>query len=382
MITKKEKEKLSEDIINSNVFKKSPKSSALLRYLVKASLAGDYLKEDIIDLEFFGDSRPSNKNNPRIRVNVYNLRKKIEQYYETEGRNSTWRLCIDKGQYSVRFELQNLNKPYLKKIKTKHVLPYLLLCIFTLVFIAKTAKPSPPNLWKSFFKNKKTTTLIIGDAFGIKGQTITGHEGWTRDYEINSTEDYYKFIETNKKLKEISKPANYKYITGMGAIATQSISKLFYNLDRDFEIQFSSNTSAKDLKKGNLIYVGQYSISPKLTSLFNDFNLYFKLDGKELTFKGHPTISSEKFYTDYNDDNQDFSIISKFKGPDNNECFLFFSNHGIGVKATIEYFTNREFLENFYKKNMKGKENFTAIYKVYGEDRTNMRFKSILVVPF
>ncbi|MDO6738728.1 hypothetical protein [Wenyingzhuangia sp. 2_MG-2023] len=381
MLSKDKKYKITEDILKSDILQKSPKSSALLKYLVKATLAGDYIKEDIIDLEFFGDNNRSDKNNSRVRVNVYNLRKKLDQYYKTEGRQSTWKLCIDKGQYNVRFELQNVNKTYFQKIKTKHGIPYLLLLFISIIFIAKSIKSSPP-LWSSFFKNKKSTILIIGDAFGLKGKTITGYEGWTRDYHINSTEEYYEFVEKNQSLKTTNKPSNYKYITGMGAIATQSISKLFYPLDHDFEIQFSSNTSMNDLKKGNLIYVGQYTVSPKVTTLFNEFNPYFKIVEQKLILNRHPNIKDQTFNTYFKGENKDFSIISKFKGPENNECFLFFSNHEIGVKATIENFTNKKFLKEFHKRHLLDKENFTAIYQAHGKDRTNMGLKEILVIPF
>lgn len=381
MLSDEKKLAICENIIKSNVFQKSPKSSALLRYLVKATIAGDYLKEDIIDLEFFGDTT-QNKNSPRVRVNIYNLRKKLNKYYETDGKDVVWRLFIDKGQYSVRFDKQKLTKTKLQKIKLKHVLPYLLLVILGILFIINNLSPTPPILWNSFFKNGKANTLIIGDVFGIKGKTITGGLGWTRDYNINSTEEYYKYIEKNETLKLITKPANYKYTTGMAAVAAQNVSKLFYSLNVDFGIRFSSNIAVADFKKGNLIYVGQHVNNNKMRRLFNDFNPYFKIVGNNLHLTKHPKLNDRSYHTYFGEENNDFSIISKFKGPKGNQCFLFFSNHDIGVKAAIESFTNKEFLKEFNKKYMGEKENFTAIYKANGNDRINLGLEKILVVPF
>lgn len=54
MLSNDRKFELTENILQSKVFQKSPKSSALLRYLVKATIEGTYLKEDVIDFEFFG----------------------------------------------------------------------------------------------------------------------------------------------------------------------------------------------------------------------------------------------------------------------------------------------------------------------------------------
>ncbi|WP_366184333.1 helix-turn-helix domain-containing protein [Flavobacterium ovatum] len=382
MLSDEKKLILCENIIKTELFQKAPKSSALLKYLVKATLAGDFLKEDIIDLEFFGDKSISDKNNPRVRVNVYNLRKKIELYYKTDGQDIQWRLIIDKGQYSVRFEKLTPNTSTLEKIKLKNVIPYLLLVALSIIFIFSNLKPEPPVVWESFFKNKKATTLIVGDVFGMTGKTITNNEGWTRDFSINSTEDYYAFMENNSELKEIIKPANYTYITSMGVIAVQHVAKLFYDLNSNFGIRFSSHISVDDLKNGNLIYVGQYINNTKLTSLFNNFNPYFKITNQHLIVSGHPNLKDTIYTTYFGKESEDFSIVSRFKGPKNNECFIFFSNHDMGVKATIEHFTDNEFLKKFNKEHMAEKDNFTAIYQVYGKDRTNLGLKSILVVPF
>jgi hypothetical protein len=382
MLSNEKKNALCEKIVESELFQKSPKSSALLKYLVKASIAGDFLKEDIIDLEFFGDKTIADKNSPRVRVNVYNLRKKLDEYYKKDGKEAEWKLLIDKGQYSVRFEKRSLEKKSFEKIKFKNVIPYLLLFALSIAFIFNNLKPEPPVLWQSFFENNKTTSLIIGDVFGIKGKTITGNEGWTRDFNINSVEDYYKFIEKNPELKENTKPANFKYMTGMGAVATQNMAKLFFDLKTNFDLRFYSNTSVEDLKNANIVYVGPHLNTNKITTLFNDFNPYFKIVGNQLTLSNHPKLSSKTYKTFFGEEDRDFSVISKFKGPNNNVCFIFMSNHDIGVKAAIENFTNKDFLKKFNDEQMAGKENFTAIYETYGNDRTNLGFKRMLVVPF
>lgn len=382
MLSKEKKLQICEEIINSEVFKKSPKSSALLKYLVKSTIEGNYLKEDIIDLEFFGEKPSYNKSSPRIRVNIYNLRKKIDKYYQTEGAKALWRLCIDKGQYSVSFKRQKLQKTTFNGIKTKHLLPYILLLAVVIFFVLKNLKPTPPNMWQAFFNNKKSTTLIIADVFGIQGKTITGGQGWTRDYNINSTKDYYDLIDKNPVLKVNTKPAAYYYVTSMGAKATHTISKLFHSYQSDFDVRLTSNTSVVDLKKGNLIFVGPYRNKHKFIALFNDSNPYFKIEENKLSLKNHPTIKDTILTTHYSKEDRDFSIVSKFKGPENNECFLFFSNHDIGVKATTEHFTNKDSLDIFYKKHLTNKENFTALYEVNGKERTNLGLKTIMVVPF
>ncbi|TGV02972.1 helix-turn-helix domain-containing protein [Flavivirga rizhaonensis] len=383
MLSKEKKLQICDNITNSDVFKKAPKSSALLKYLVKSTLAGNYLKEDIIDLEFFGEKDNLNNSSPRIRVNIYNLRKKIDNYYETEGANATWRLCIDKGQYSVSFEKQDLRKTKFRNVRLKQILPYILLLLVSLFYIISNSKSKPPKLWGSYFKSdKKKSILVIADFFGMQGKTVTGRHGWVRDYSINSSEEYYELIEDKPELKETIQPAHYHFTTSMGAEATHYISKLFYNHNFDFDVRFTSNTSVVDLKKWNLIFVGPFLNKDKFISLFNDFNPYFKLEGEKLLLERHPKLKDTIFTTYFKGEDRDFSIVSRFKGPNKNECFLFFSNHDIGVKATVEHFTNKDSLDVFNKKYMSEKENFTALYEVNGKERTNLGLKNIMVVPF
>lgn len=382
MISEEKKLQITDNIIKSKIFLKSPKSSALLRYLVKANIEGSFLKEDIIDFEFFGSKSSFDKTNPRVRVNIYNLRKKLDTYYNTIGANNEWKICIDKGQYSVRFEKQLAVKKSITNLKFQQVFPYLLLLAFALLYVLDKYKASPSILWEQFYTNNKPNTLIIGDAFGIAGTTITGSNGWTRDYTINNTKDYFNFIEDKPELKKNTSPAQYNYITGMGAHASHDLANLFSKQNSDFDIRFSSNTSIADLKKGNTIYVGPIRNENKFISLFNNSNPYFKLNNNSLSFSNHKVLPKKNFKTNNSGFDYDIAIVSRIPGPQNTEQFIFFSNHDIGVKATIEYFTNADSLKVFNKKYLKGKSHFTAVYKAFGKDRTNLAIETIMVVPF
>ena len=161
------------------------------------------------------------------------------------------------------------------------------------------------------------------------------------------------------------------------AVYAQSI-----DLKTNFDLRFYSNTSVEDLKNANIVYVGPHLNTNKITTLFNDFNPYFKIIGHQLILSNHPKLSDKTYTTFFGEEDRDFSVISKFKGPNNNVCFIFMSNHDIGVKAAIENFTNKDFLKKFNAEQMAGKENFTAIYETYGNDRTNLGFKRMIVVPF
>jgi tetratricopeptide (TPR) repeat protein len=77
-----------------------------LRYVVEQTLAGkaDQLKEYRVGVEVFG--RPDSfdpRLDPVVRMAAGRLRKKLEEYYESEGREDSTRIEVPKGGYAARF---------------------------------------------------------------------------------------------------------------------------------------------------------------------------------------------------------------------------------------------------------------------------------------
>ena len=383
MLSNEKKIELTEIILQSKVFQKSPKSSALLRYLVKATIEGTFLKEDVIDFEFFGEKSNFDRNNPRVRVNMYNLRKKIDKYYQTEGKHSHWKLIIEKGQYHVHFENQTKNNTYFKKKYFLKAIPHIGLLIVSTCFLLKLYVKNYPEIWSDFFTNKKETTLIIGDVFGIAGKTITGSGGWTRSYNINNIHQYLELISKKPELEKTTSPSDYSYSSSMGVIASHCLTNLFTKYEKSFDIRFSSSISVEDIKRTNIIYAGPLKNENTFISLFNDSNSNFKITGNKITYIDPVSQKNKFFWLDIgNRGNKDLAIVSKFSGPLNNEVFLFFSNHDLGVKATVEKFTNLDSLKIFNKKHNIGNQNFTAVFVAEGKERTNLKLETLKVIPF
>ncbi|APZ45571.1 hypothetical protein BW723_04345 [Polaribacter reichenbachii] len=381
-LSNQKKEEVVARITKSNTFKNAPTSIALLLYLFEATQKNTPLKESIIDIDFFGGFEISNKNNPRVRVNVYNLRKKLDAFYTDEGKNEEWILQILKGQYNTSF-IQNENKKNkLKKINWKIAFPYFgLVCILLFLLINSLPNKSP-ELWKPFLENHTKTKLFIGDHFGISGKTITNKPGWTRDFNINSSEDFYTYIDKNPELKNKIKPSTYSYSTRMSALATQKFQSFFQFYKSSFDIRFSTQTSIPEIKEGNIIYVGPTKNKNLFLKFFNEGNPYCKIINDDLIiskpiYKKDSIISikSPKIAEEY-------AVVSRYKSIGNTEHFVFFSQHDIGVSATVDYFLNKDSLQVFSDKYLKGKKHFTAIFKVKGVNRTETDLKILDVIPF
>ncbi|BAX78477.1 hypothetical protein [Labilibaculum antarcticum] len=382
MLSKDKKLEITKQIVGSDTFKNAPTSIAILKYLVQSNIEDRFLKESVIDIEFFGSNSDSEKNNPRVRVNIFNLRNKLKNYYEGEGANDLWQIKIDKGQYAVRFEKQNLKRKRISMPRYRRLIPYLLFSIALIALILSRLPASTPLLWQGFFKNEHSTNLFIGDAFGYGGKTASGLAGWTRDFSINSLDEYYAMLDQNPELKASTTPTEFFYSTRMAENATHDLARFFTKWDKDFEIKYATRTSFSDIKKGNTIYVGRFKDQKNFVYLFNEANPFFKINGKKVEFTGHASIADTIISTDSKGIELDYTVVSRMPGPNNTEQFLFFSDHDIGVMATVEYFTNADSITAFANKYLDGKPYFTAIYKTKGKERINLDLETIMVVPF
>ncbi|WP_298534443.1 hypothetical protein [uncultured Algibacter sp.] len=377
-----QKQSLVTKIKESNTFKNAPTSIALLQYLFDATTKDTDLKEAVIDIEFFGKQASLGKNTPRVRVNVFNLRKKLADYYISEGANDVWVLTIDKGQYRIRFYKKESKSLSTLTLSWSKIIPYAGLLITILIIIYTNTTPKPPKVWGKFLDNNITTNLFIGDHFGVTGKTITGDVGWTRDFNINDVNEFYDFLEKNPKLKNSLKPANYSYTTRMAALATQQFQILFQKYKKNFNIRFSTQTSISEIKEGNAIYAGPTKNNNQFIHFFNEGNPYFKITNDSLILNNHPEFSNTKYCINKANYTEEYAIVSKYSSINNTEHFVFFSQHDIGVIATTEYFTNKDSLALFKDNHLKNSEHFTAIFKVKGQDRTNTNIELTQVISF
>ncbi|TNJ46605.1 hypothetical protein KFZ70_14330 [Tamlana fucoidanivorans] len=376
-LTEKQKRKIVDTIINSNTFKKAPTSIALLLYLFEATKKEIPLKESVIDIEFFKSKNATDRTNPRVRVNAYNLRKKISQFYATEGKHDVWRLKIEKGQYQVSFYKKPQEYSLIKTAKWKTVIPYTLLFISLGTLLVMSLPKVKPILWESFLSNAATTHLYLGDHFGLTGKTITNNQGWTRDFSINDADEFYEFIDKHLDLRTNLKPSHYSYITRMGALASQKFQKFFQHHEKEFSVRFSTQTSFSEIKEGNAIYVGPTKNNNQFLHFYNQANPFFEISSDALKHK----TNQNQYNLNTGNETQEYAIVSKYP-VDKTTHFLFFSQHDIGVIATIEYFTNKDSIAKFTQSHLKDKKYFTAIFMVKGQDRTNTSLKLEQVFPF
>ena len=93
-----------QKVLESKTFKDRDIYKKLLQFIVKASAKGIAPKEVVIAQDVFEKGKEFNAaEDTTVRVHMHNLRKMLEQYYQSEGQSESIKLCIPKGHYLVEF---------------------------------------------------------------------------------------------------------------------------------------------------------------------------------------------------------------------------------------------------------------------------------------
>lgn len=106
------KRELGQKVVSSETFRKSDRLQKILLYLIEASIRSEVPKGVTIILEVFGKGALNSDNGTaNIHANIYQLRKKLKDYYDSEGQNDDYIISLASGEYSLLFT-RNQNTAY------------------------------------------------------------------------------------------------------------------------------------------------------------------------------------------------------------------------------------------------------------------------------
>ncbi|WP_066631330.1 helix-turn-helix domain-containing protein [Labilibacter marinus] len=354
----------------SKVFAGSERNIRILKFLVECYLKGEHVKESVLELELFGDKNQPVSYDGKVRVYMFNLRKKLEEYYRTEGAEDKIVFTIKKGQYNLSVEKNNT---LAKTNKLHHFLGLYITVPIILILLFLLIKPQFKQsfFWDSFFKSNTATICCVGDHFMVVSKGKNKERIVTYHNEVNSDKDFDDFVKTKDNIEANYEKAPFSFMTKMGPVCSAQLAQWFSSHKKDLKVVVESETTINNLKNNNIIYIGPFRTMDVLSGIFLKDSEKFKYDGSKIvnaltgkSIRGTHTENSR----------QDYVMVSYNKLTDSGQHIIYFaSNNDIGVLAAVKNFTNQDWLKEFDKNLPNSHSYFNALFKVEGIGRTDLQ---------
>jgi len=281
------RDRLVGRVASSSAFGKSNRLRELFLFLCRRELSDPNcaVREQEIGIEVF-DRRPDydTAQDAIVRVQVSQLRKRLDQYFASEGLEEPVVIEIPKGAYTPVFRPRRRESTrWTQRIRLFSALAaggFLL--IAGLVFgpwhlgspvrPARSAEPRPTvdRLWYQMFDNGRPTCIVLSDAMLGLFEDAIQHQLSVNEYRDKVftllTDDRIKNPVENTRWKELV-GAYFTHISDARLAATFSVLNAGRNLPT--EIVFAGDFGVTYLQSHNLILVGTRRTNPWV-DLFED----------------------------------------------------------------------------------------------------------------
>lgn len=369
-----------EKLLNSKTFSKPGVYKELLNYLVNCSLKGETPKEQQIAFDVFGKKAEQEKE-LNVRVYIMNLRNKLKEYYQHEGKDDTVILQIPKGKYQVEFKFLTYKsvKRSLEKYSLTLFISGFLLIVFSCLLLLNNDKFRQPKqaIWKGFLKPNYPVLIVLGDHYFFTDSIATGRMGPSRDTHINSDEDLDAYLKTHPESLGKIRKSNTTYINRQAPIGLFRLMSMFGGGVAQVEMKYSSQLKWEDTRNKHLIFIGSVKTLRFLKPTLERAGLKYDLEHASFSYQ---TADSTLFFDNRHDNylNHEYSSLVHFCTNDKRKVLFLLSDDDLGNIAAMKYLTDEQ---NTGFPDKAPTLNFKAVFEVKGRELTDFKVDLVRIDP-
>ena len=389
------KDEIISKLLKDPLFKNAEKYKVLLQYLFK------FYKNDKIPSEFdiaadvfYKDKDFNPADDTTVRVYIYRLRKKLDEYYEGPGKHDSVVIQIQKGTYRIEFlKHSELNKRKILKFK-HYIYPAIIFFLLILITFFSIEYISIRNqlhkndnirenklVWSDFTNSGLPTLYAIGSLYAYYYYLEQFDRSWlvrddaiNNELELNAFEEKYHLDKSN-----ISIP-DWKIIPKSAALHYGKLLPIFHLNTNNLDLKLTDELKWNEIENNNIVYVGHFHnldifnsifprnrLIPQIKSIDHGVKEYYiKVQTSEIDTL-YPIIlsvdKSRKLEIDY-------VVVSKIPGPRNNVILFICSFSSMGRLKLVETLTSAKMLseleQNILKNNNKIPKYYEMLVKVSG----------------
>jgi hypothetical protein len=284
--------KLAERIVASQSFARSTFLTNFLLYVCDRKLRGheDEITEYQIGIQALG--RPENYNPGEdniVRNYARMLRKRLEDYFEDEGRDEPLRIVIPRGQYvpsfepnsrtSLPIEIREISSPSSsaslvspeKRLRRPRWIAASVLGVVLLATLLawELHGPQGPSalfevFWSQVFAPHRSSLVITGDSGFAMLQEMTGHEVHLHEYVTGDLDTQFSSLPlpTSPRVGSFgaSRFSNYTSTADLRMIV--GLSRLPEFQKAPTQVRYARDVHMDDVKQANVVLIGGPRANP------------------------------------------------------------------------------------------------------------------------
>lgn len=291
-----ERWQLVQRIVASHPFQKSARLRDLLQHITERTLHGrahELAEQHIGESLFHKPSGYSPLEDSSVRVHARQLRLKLHEYFNEEGRNEPLVLDIPKGSYVPTFR-RTTNSDALSSephpapaptvtVKRQAMLPWLLTVVLGAVCTAflfqmmshssgtgTALVASPPWPFSEIFDKRHQTIIVVADGnYGME-RILTSKPGSLEQYlrrELANSPEVAKLGDGGSPFREYVSESTLTSFADVADVV--SLLKIAGTFQGEVSVRYPRDLRIRDLDHDNFVFIGSPGSNPWV-SLFQD----------------------------------------------------------------------------------------------------------------
>jgi hypothetical protein len=272
------RQQLIDRIVSSSTFQRSERLKDLLRYLAEQTERGaaQKLSEHRIGVDVFGKPEDySIVEDSSVRVHVRQLRLKLHEYFDGEGRDERQVIEIPKGAYAVLFRVPEktgfVSIAPRKAGSWRQILPWSLAILFLVTTIAiwfRRAQPPPATSlpWPlAILFADHPVQIVVADAnYGIKrllyGKSLTLDEYLSPSYwDVNLPPSG----ENTERIRGLNQYLSGSLLTSYAdVVVVASLVQMANDSRGQLRVRAARKLQPRDFQQGSFVLVGSPTANP------------------------------------------------------------------------------------------------------------------------
>ena len=388
---------LCQRIMESGVLGRSKNYSALLEYLVQCSLSGKSPKEVEIAVDVFnrGDNFDVAADSS-VRVYIHQLRKKLDAYYQSNEKDTVFRIVIPKGQYTILAQQRTLISPVQLsrgeqrsnlRVNNGLLLAVIILLAVNLLYMGITGRGSTIEIsqatsehpvWNSVLQDDQPILIVMGDYYIFGELNANGNVArMVREFNVNSSSDLEGMQFTDFDRAENYLDLDLSYMPEGSAFALARIVPILQEGGKTVNISMMSDLTTADIRENHIVYIGYISGLEKLTDMtFSGSGLSLGRSYDELV-----NVQTQEYYTsdaglpEEGQPFRDYGMFSTFPVSTDTQVVLISGMRDAGLMHTAQALSDSEALNDLVvaidNDTDEAVASFEVLFEVLGIDRMN-----------